>query len=80
MWDYVGDGYVHRLVQEMADGKLVEVPDPGDTWHGRQGGGIGAGAGWSDEQNCKADKDKEEAMLTSKLDAITAEYNHLLVS
>ncbi|CEG69813.1 hypothetical protein RMATCC62417_05821 [Rhizopus microsporus] len=27
VWDYVGDGYVHRLVQNMADGKLVELPD-----------------------------------------------------
>lgn len=27
VWDYVGDGYVHRLLQNMADGKLVELPD-----------------------------------------------------
>ena len=25
MWDYAGDNYVHRLVQNKADGKLVEV-------------------------------------------------------
>jgi len=24
----VGDGYVHRLIQSNADGKLVEVPSP----------------------------------------------------
>ncbi|KAI7861589.1 BRCA1-associated protein 2-domain-containing protein [Spinellus fusiger] len=26
VWDYVGDGYVHRLIQNMVDGKLVELP------------------------------------------------------
>jgi hypothetical protein len=28
VWDYVGDGYVHRLIQSKTDGKLVEVPAP----------------------------------------------------
>ncbi len=28
MWDYVGDNYVHRLIQSKTDGKLVEVPSP----------------------------------------------------
>lgn len=26
VWDYAGDGYVHRLVQNKADGKLVDLP------------------------------------------------------
>ncbi|KAG7935621.1 uncharacterized protein OGAPODRAFT_15903 [Ogataea polymorpha] len=26
VWDYAGDNYVHRLVQNEADGKLVELP------------------------------------------------------
>lgn len=26
VWDYIGDGYVHRLIQNKADGKLVELP------------------------------------------------------
>ncbi|KAI8085174.1 uncharacterized protein BX664DRAFT_338726 [Halteromyces radiatus] len=26
VWDYVGDGYVHRLIQNTVDGKLVEFP------------------------------------------------------
>ena len=25
VWDYVGDNFVHRLLQNKADGKLVEV-------------------------------------------------------
>ena len=25
MWDYVGDNYVHRLIMNKDDGKLVEI-------------------------------------------------------
>lgn len=28
VWDYSGDGFVHRLIQNKSDGKIVEVPDP----------------------------------------------------
>ncbi|KAJ3117216.1 hypothetical protein HDU96_007644 [Phlyctochytrium bullatum] len=28
VWDYAGDGYVHRLIQNKEDGKLVELPAP----------------------------------------------------
>jgi len=31
VWDYAGDGYVHRLVQNKSDGQLVEVPEPSPT-------------------------------------------------
>ncbi|ORX47464.1 zf-UBP-domain-containing protein [Hesseltinella vesiculosa] len=31
VWDYAGDGYVHRLVQNAVDGKLVELPGQEDT-------------------------------------------------
>lgn len=33
MWDYAGDNYVHRLVQNKADGKLVEVDEQGNRFH-----------------------------------------------
>ncbi|KXZ54622.1 hypothetical protein GPECTOR_4g687 [Gonium pectorale] len=148
VWDYVGDNYVHRLIQSKTDGKLVELAAPpsaiasphaggagrggagfrpgahldadccgargggggggadgggagrgGDatgaaaSWGGaRRGGawelgaggggagssggaGVGGGPGWS-----AADDDLKEALLASKLDAIAAEYNHLLAS
>lgn len=29
VWDYVGDNYVHRLVQNKEDGKLVEMDERG---------------------------------------------------
>lgn len=31
VWDYAGDGYVHRLIQNKTDGKLVELPSPMQT-------------------------------------------------
>jgi BRCA1-associated protein len=29
VWDYAGDNYVHRLLQNKADGKLVQVDEAG---------------------------------------------------
>lgn len=29
VWDYVGDNFVHRLLQNKGDGKLVEGSAPG---------------------------------------------------
>jgi len=31
VWDFVGQGYVHRLIQNADDGKIVEVADPSNT-------------------------------------------------
>uniref|UniRef100_A0A7S3PCN5 RING-type domain-containing protein n=1 Tax=Amphora coffeiformis TaxID=265554 RepID=A0A7S3PCN5_9STRA len=31
VWDFCGQGYVHRLLQNKDDGKLVEIPDPLNT-------------------------------------------------
>jgi hypothetical protein len=39
VWDYAGDGYVHRLIQNKADGKLVELPSASM----RMGDDTGAG-------------------------------------
>ena len=30
VWDYVGDAYVHRIIQSKTDGKLVELPAADD--------------------------------------------------
>lgn len=30
VWDYAGDNYVHRLVANEADGKIVELPEKSD--------------------------------------------------
>ncbi|CAN0561076.1 unnamed protein product, partial [Ectocarpus sp. 12 AP-2014] len=31
VWDFAGDGFVHRLIHNKADGKLVEISDPEQT-------------------------------------------------
>lgn len=33
VWDYAGDNYVHRLVQNKSDGKLVQVDEGGNVFH-----------------------------------------------
>ena len=30
VWDYAGDNYVHRLVQNKSDGKMVAVSNQGE--------------------------------------------------
>ncbi|KAK0520903.1 hypothetical protein OC842_006958 [Tilletia horrida] len=55
VWDYAGDGYVHRLIQNKADGKLVELPSASSaaSTPARAGGAGrssrgGPQAGWDD--------------------------------
>lgn len=36
VWDYVGEGYVHRLVRNNTDGKIVELPDPNHRSYSRR--------------------------------------------
>ncbi|WEJ95458.1 RING finger protein Etp1 [Yamadazyma tenuis] len=31
VWDYAGDNYVHRLITNQSDGKLVELPEKGSS-------------------------------------------------
>lgn len=59
VWDYVGDNYVHRLIQSKTDGKLVELNHR--CAHGDDGCGI---------CECGADSAFEEAQLNSKVEAV----------
>lgn len=36
VWDYIHDGYVHRLIQNRADGKLVELPSSSESTPSRR--------------------------------------------
>jgi len=38
VWDYAGDGYVHRLIQNAVDGKMVELPEADSFGTSRQEG------------------------------------------
>lgn len=76
VWDYVRDGYVHRLIRSKTGGKLIEVPTPG-AGEGSGTTGTSAGASKCDEEKCD---DETEVIMASKLDAIAFEYNHLLTA
>lgn len=69
VWDYVGDGYVHRLVRSKTDGKLVEVTSP-----------EMCGSNSNGDASCTNmnDIEKNEAIVTSKIESVAFEYNHLL--
>ncbi|KAJ8595629.1 zf-UBP-domain-containing protein [Rhizopogon salebrosus TDB-379] len=66
VWDYAGDGYVHRLIQNKADGKLVELPSAASSMgvNPRDDGTLGP----SDADSLGAEK----------IEAIGIEYSHLL--
>ncbi|KAI0350672.1 hypothetical protein OH77DRAFT_1051953 [Trametes cingulata] len=67
VWDYAGDGYVHRLIQNKADGKLVELPSAAAAVGARsESGGGGPTAA--------------DALTAEKIEAIGIEYSYLLTS
>jgi BRCA1-associated protein len=66
VWDYAGDGYVHRLIQNKADGKLVDLPgaSSGDA-KGVNGGMAAYGA---------------DMVPREKMESMGTEYAYLLQS
>ncbi|KAJ3517744.1 hypothetical protein NLJ89_g321 [Agrocybe chaxingu] len=67
VWDYAGDGYVHRLIQNKADGKLVELPSAASSINPpREDGGMGPS--------------QADALTAEKIEAIGIEYSYLLTS
>ncbi|KAI0820359.1 zf-UBP-domain-containing protein [Trametes gibbosa] len=68
VWDYAGDGYVHRLIQNKADGKLVELPSAAAAIGGTRSDGGGGGPTVAD------------ALTAEKIEAIGIEYSYLLTS
>ncbi len=65
VWDYTGDGYVHRIVQNKSDGKLVDLPVPHDGSAEITSADYGAA---------------QDYVPREKLDNIGMEYTHLLTS
>lgn len=68
VWDYAGDGYVHRLIQNKTDGKLVELPSAAASMGAtsRDGGSLGPS--------------QADALTAEKIEAIGIEYSYLLTS
>ncbi|KAJ2336971.1 hypothetical protein GGI00_000521 [Coemansia sp. RSA 2681] len=67
VWDYVGDGYVHRLLQNMADRKVIALDAYAPT----------SATAAADQQ-----RDNRSSFVDAreKLDAVTQEYEILLAS
>jgi BRCA1-associated protein len=67
VWDYAGDGYVHRLIQNKADGKLVELPSAASSMGVTpREGGLGPS--------------QADTLSAEKVEAIGIEYSYLLTS
>lgn len=67
VWDFAGQGYVHRLLQNKEDGKLVEFHNPSSTSHERS-----LQPGLSDTQ--------EGEVVHRKLEGYASQYYTLLKS
>jgi len=66
VWDFVGQGFVHRLIQNFEDGKIVEVADPTNTTSQERS----LVPGLTDAE--------EEEVVHRKLEECANEYNNLL--
>ena len=64
VWDYAGDMWVHRLIRDKGDGKVVELPNR---------------SGPSDQEQSQQ-LQGEDVVPRSKLDNIGFEYSHLISS
>jgi len=79
VWDYAGDTYVHRLIRNRADGKVVELPS--GPLAGPAGGGQGQefGVGGGEEEKGKGKgPGAEDAQVAEKMEAMGVEYGLLL--
>lgn len=88
VWDYVGDNFVHRLMQtDSADGKLVESEAPADGRFSVGGGDSRVGScercgrrGYESGENPDNPAKGIGVDADEKLDSIQLEYTYLLTS
>ena len=76
VWDYKGDNYVHRLIQNKVDGKLVELPDPRQT--GASSGAAGGGGQMAHSQMSAEQEELKQRGLEEQYEAVVHEYSLLL--
>ncbi|PNH43157.1 hypothetical protein VD0004_g4269 [Verticillium dahliae] len=67
VWDYAGDTWVHRLIRDKGDGKVVELPGTTSQQAGLSNNGDGSGQ-------------QDDVVPRAKLDNVGMEYTHLLTS
>lgn len=70
VWDYAGDGYVHRLIQNKADGKLVELPSAS----------MSSSVGSPTDSSRPLGPSASDNLTAEKIEAIGIEYSYLLTS
>ena len=82
VWDYVSDGFVHRLIQSKSG--LVELSPRADRRNSTASAAESDGSCCSNHRReldvSDLDPALEEALVSSKLDAIASEYDLLLTS
>lgn len=92
VWDYAGDGYVHRLIQSNSGGKLVELPSasnmaasmPERLWNARYPGNTNSQdadvSNSVDDGSVRASQLEDVEVLRDKMEALGAEYSSLIIS
>lgn len=74
VWDYAGDGYVHRLIQNKADGKLVELPSSAAA------NAAMTMTGGDADGSARLGPSNIDSMHAEKMEAMGIEYSYLLTS
>jgi len=82
VWDYVGDNFVHRLMQteNFADGKLVESNGPQEECHSCNCKGASFGGDVTENAKSNSGVDGVRVNVDEKIDSIQLEYTYLLTS
>ena len=82
VWDYVGDNFVHRLMQteNFADGKLVESNGPQEECHTCNCKGATFGGNATENEKSNSGVDGVRVNVDEKIDSIQLEYTYLLTS
>ncbi|KAG8967404.1 hypothetical protein FRC03_010020 [Tulasnella sp. 419] len=77
VWDYGGDGYVHRLIQNKADGKLVELPSASSM---TTAGMAEAEVSETSTNTRGLGPSPADTLAAEKIEAIGIEYSYLLMT
>lgn len=81
VWDYLGDGYVHRLIQNTVDGAIVELPSTNQkpsklSVSGDYGANTSRGSNSAGQNYHPLDTSNQQG----KLDSISVDYSYMLTS
>lgn len=80
VWDYAGDGYVHRLIQSKTDGKLVELPsEPSSLASDRLWNANYPGAAHA-RRHTSGKCTRTEESADDKMHTLGLEYANMIVS